>query len=458
MYEFQANINDIVDCHSSLKLSLAGAPIKLLTEYAVGLAHLKGKIFYILLDEYENFENYQQISINSLIKHCTDNFTFKIGVREMGWRVRHTLNPHEHLQASADYILFSIERELKKDNSFKDFAKNICQQRIKSLIRGQEQQATYDIADHLKCYSIEEEATVLGVEKAEFVIAVQKSPFYKKSNLEKRPLLFLFLIGYWAKTHSQTIDNVIADYIAHPQKWNGRYGNYKYEMLFKIRRGRGSVGIQKYYAGWETFILLAAENIRRLMELVCKTYEQHLQNGGDIMAPIAPKIQTEAAMEIGKKNIMELESLWEDGAKLTKLLFGMGRVFNILAREDTKHAPEINQFTIEKSRDTSKECQELINAAVMNLALIREYGTKLGETETKDFTYSIHPIYAPFFVYSHRKKRKIILTEMQVFGLIKDFQATVSEILKARNTLDENNIEEQEVKPEAEQDLFGGLL
>jgi hypothetical protein len=453
MYEFQANINDIVDYGGSMHLSLAGAPIKLLTEYAVKLPHLKGKVIYILIDEYENFEDYQQIVVNSLLKHCSSNYTFKIGVREMGWRVTHTYNPNEHLQDPADYILFKIEKELVKDNFFGSFAKDICQQRIKKLITEQELKSAYDIATHLKSFSYEEEALELGVENTEYVKSVRKSALYENSDLKDRPLLFLFLIGYWAKVHNQSIDTTITDCLVRPVAWNTRYGNYKFEMLFKIRKGRGSVGIQKYYAGWDTFILLAGGNIRYLMELVYRSYEQHLQCSTDIMKPISPQTQTEAAMEIGRKNIMQLESLWKGGAQLTRLLFGMGRVFNTLAREDAKHAPEINQFTIENSRETSKPFDEFINAAVMNLALVREYGTKLGETETKDFTYSIHPIYAPFFIFSHRRKRKIILKEDQIWGVINNPQQFIPKILKSRNVIEEKDSN----SPYETFDLFGDI-
>ena len=81
MYKFQSQINNITD-ETLFKLSLSGDPIKLITENTVSLAQFKNKMFYILLDEYENLENYQQQSINSLIKHNTELYTFKIGVRK----------------------------------------------------------------------------------------------------------------------------------------------------------------------------------------------------------------------------------------------------------------------------------------------------------------------------------------------------------------------------------------
>jgi superfamily I DNA/RNA helicase len=47
---------------------MPGDPIKLITECAASLSQFKNKMFYILIDEYENFTNYQQQSLNSLLK------------------------------------------------------------------------------------------------------------------------------------------------------------------------------------------------------------------------------------------------------------------------------------------------------------------------------------------------------------------------------------------------------
>ena len=53
MYKFQANINNIVDGNMP-KLSLAGDPIKIITEQARKLSQFKDKTFYLLIDEYKH--------------------------------------------------------------------------------------------------------------------------------------------------------------------------------------------------------------------------------------------------------------------------------------------------------------------------------------------------------------------------------------------------------------------
>lgn len=427
MISFQAKINNL-DSNRLPKLSLAGDPIKLLTEKIINLKQFNDKIFYLILDEYENFEDYQQQVINTFIKHNTEYYTFKIGVRELGWRVKHTLNNDELLNDPADYFLFSIEQNLNESH-FAEFAKNVCEQRIQQITSIQNIQ-NFSIENTLVNISIEDEAIMLGVENTE----LYKNIITQDTKIKDISPLYKFFISYWAKWHNIKIEYAINDYLKNKKTWDTRYENYKYEMLFKIRRGRGKGGIQKYYTGWNTYVKLAKGNIRYLMELVYRAFEKHLEDNEEIDKGIDIKLQTYAAQEVGQKNLTELEGLWKNGAKLTKVLLGFGRIFQVLASEEGKSAPELNQFSIENSGSISKECQEILTASVMNLALVRSSGNKLTETtHTKDYMYTIHPIFSAFFGFSYRRKRKIMVKQDDIIGLIEKPQKTISSILRNYN-------------------------
>ncbi|MEQ9412178.1 MAG: hypothetical protein RIF39_00035, partial [Cyclobacteriaceae bacterium] len=150
----------------------------------------------------------------------------------------------------------------------------------------------------------------------------------------------------------------------------------------------------------------------------------------ELSEKIDVKDQTLAAQEVGLKNLTQLEGLKKNGAQLTKLLLGLGRVFQVLASSEGNTAPEKNQFSIENSEDISKECHELITGAVMNLALVRSAGNKLTEaTHTRDYIYSIHPIFAAFFVYSYRKKRKLVLLQQEILGFVTSPRDTIKSVL-----------------------------
>lgn len=430
MYEFQSQINNISD-ESHPKLSMPGDPIKLITECTVSLSQFKDKMFYILVDEYENLENYQQQSVNSLIKHNTELYTFKIGVRELGWRIKHTLNVDELLHDPADYVLINIEEKFIEGHHFNDFAKDVCQQRIKQLFSGEEG-LNYSIEEALPSLSMEDEAIQLEIKKSSQILKYSKLSKRDQNKIEDLSLLYKFFIAYWAENQNMALEDAISDYIKNKTQWDTRYENYKYSMLFKIRKGRGMSGIQKYYAGWNTYLKLANGNIRYLMELVYRTYERHLTNNNDLDSSVSFKDQTIAAQDVGMKNLKELEGLWKNGAQLTKLLLGFGRIFNVLISEDGKNAPEINQISI---KDTiSDDCNEILSAAVMNVAFIRILGNKLSnKSTTRDYMYMIHPIYAPYFVFSYRRKRKMEVSEDEFMGVITEPKKYIEKILKKKN-------------------------
>lgn len=427
--EFQGQINNPKEKILSI-LSMPGVPIVIITEQVLSLEQFQGKMIYFLLDEYENFEDYQQMVINSLIKHTTEYYTFKIGVRELGWRIKTTYNKTELLHDPADYVLIKIEKELQ-DKFFSDFAMKVCQPRIMQLFSEGEESGSFNIASSLESVSIEREAELLGVDKTKYFHGYKTIDKSYIELVSRLPKLYLFLIAYWAEWHKMTLSEAITDYSKNTKKWDQRYDNYKYEMLFKIHKGRGKGGIQKYYAGWNTYLKLAQGNIRYLMELIYKAYEKHLNDNEPLANPVSLKNQTIAAIEVGEKNLMELEGLKENGAQIIRLLLGFGRIFNVLSCEEGKSAPEKNQFSIENSDSVSDECNKILTPGVMHLALIRIPGNKLtDDSHTRDYIYTIHPIYSAYFVFSYRRKRKLMITQNEFLDIINSPKEAIKKVLE----------------------------
>ena len=97
----------------------------------------------------------------------------------------------------------------------------------------------------------------------------------------------------------------------------------------------------------------------------------------------------------------------------------------------------MDQFDLEG--EISDEVKRLLDLGVMNLALVRMATNKMsGLKAVKDFQYQLHPIFAPYFGYSFRKKRKMTLKESDILGCIQTPNDTVAEILKRRKV----NVEE----------------
>lgn len=147
---------------------------------------------------------------------------------------------------------------------------------------------------------------------------------------------------------------------------------------------------------------------------------------------------------MGRKNLSELEGLSVHGAKLTKLLLGLGRIFEVMAAKAAGHAPEVNQFHLADEAAAGGKVLEVLDAAVMHLALLRSTGNKLAdEADTRAYDYSVHPIFAPFFVFTYRKKRKMSIRSSQLMALVRSPREGIRDVLKASRRDQETPLPEQ---------------
>ena len=439
---FEAAINNIVDS-TSIKLSLQGAPIDLLFAALTQIPCFAAKHFFFLIDEYENLDDYQQRVVNTLIKHSGDSYTFKIGVKELGMRCRTTLNANEQLVSPADYVRIPIKDKLTGER-FISLVLKICNTRLAHALGSSD----CDLRTLFPDLSEDREALILDAEgngeaaQCDKQIREVLSPYGKDIIAAITPLKSYYLV-HWADHESWSLSEMARRYALAPEVWDERFLNYKHALLFGLKAGKS--GIRKYYCGWETFAKLAAENIRFFMELIHQTLMLHFERNGKLDEPIPPKTQTEAAMRVGKKNLSELEGLNVSGSKLTRLLLSLGRVFQVMAADPFGHTPEVTQFHMSESEgELPDTATSLLNAAIDHLALVRYAGSKLSDdTDTRDYDYSIHPIFSAYFVYSYRRKRKLSISSQQLLGLVDNHKQTIRSILASSGRKDDIPLPEQ---------------
>lgn len=450
---FEAYVNNVADGDRP-PLSMQGAPIDTLFEELSALSEFKGKHFFFLLDEYENFEDYQQTIVNSLIKHAAALYTFKVGVRELGLRRRTTLNPNEQLISPADYVRINIAEKLS-GKRFREFARNVCNSRIERL-KVENGEVIRDIVAVLPGLTEDDEAERLGVREQVSRLKLALAAGVSAEEvlvLDQMPPLKAYLVKAWAEINNEDVRETFRQLIANPKEWDMRYTNYKHALLYTVKRGKR--GIRKYYCGWNVFAQLAASNIRYVLELVEQSLLWHLSEDGRLSEPVPVERQTKAAQWVGRKNLSELEGLSVYGAQLTKLVLSFGRIFQVMTEQPFGHAPEVNQFHLgeeEEPANLREEADRLLNSAVMHLALLRFSGSKPGdEGDTRDYDYMLHPIFCPFFVFSHRLKRKMLISASELLGLVRRPRDTIREVLSRHNrVIDDDELSEQLV-------LFSGF-
>lgn len=441
---FEAAINNIAD-KPRPELSIQGGPIDVLVQELSSIPQFQGKTFFFLIDEYENFSPYQQRVINTLIKHSGELYTFKIGVKELGLKTRATLDETQQLHHPSDYVRIDIADRLKEDQ-FNHFALSVCNERM-ARIKLENGMSLGDVQTLLPGLSEDSEAELLGVQQeVDALISTLEARGKSAQGLREIEPLRAYLIKYWADAQGEALEETYDSFVQNPQAWRTRYSNYKHALLYHITKGKR--GIRRYYAGWDVFTRLAAGNIRYLLELVDQSLLWHSRAGGEIDQPVLAKEQTLAAQAVGKKNLSELEGLSVSGAQLTKLLLGLGRVFGQMAEDSAGHAPEINEFYLSDEpmnqdiEPAQASVSNILDSAVMHLALVRRPGTKLtSEADTRDYEYAMHPIFSAYFVFSYRRKRKMMLSSNDVMGLIIKHRQTIREILRRHNR-------EEDVLPE----------
>ncbi len=425
---FEAFLNNL-DPNALPPLSLQGQAIDDLCQAVLELPQFAAKNLFFIVDEFENLLDYQQAVLNTLIKHCGSYYTFKVGVRDLGWRKRSTLNENEQLVSPADFELINIEQRLEGEQ-FVTFATEVCNLRAQA---SKGFPSGLDFPRILPALSSEEEAELLGVrdhaDRILRAVAVECPEWLNEARA--MPPLDLSVVDFWSRSQAAPIADVFAERASEPKSWNDRLGNYRFAVLFTLRRRKP--GIRKYYAGWRTYTLMAGGNIRYLLELIGQALLlQRRDERSTIGDPIRPELQTLAATQVGRKNLSELEGLSVHGAQLTKLLLGLGRVFEVLASEPEGHAPEVTQFALPDDAPLG-DAEQLLSSAVMHLALVRSVANKRMELDLKGYDYSVHPIYSAFFVFSYRRKRKIKLTPNQLIALVREPKIGIRQILRQNN-------------------------
>jgi hypothetical protein len=319
---------------------------------------------------------------------------------------------------------------LKDD--FAGFARRVCESRLESndVLGG-----NYLRLDSLlPTLMTVEEAEKLGVGKRVAPLRRELAAQFPGNEIINSQHDFTIYVFYelnrgdLSKTYSD-----IEEYSGRNKRATDKYQNHAHALLFSLA-DRGAQ-ITKHYCGHETFARIANRNIRFYMQLVHECIVQQISESKDLSQPIDCASQTLAARRVGLNYLRELEGATARGGQLSKLILGFGRFFQILAAAPVGGAPECNQFYLKDAGELSpkeqqSEAAKLLTDAIMHLALVRSPGTKLAaESDIRAWDYSPHPIFAPYFNYSTRRKRKTGISDTDLISMSKSPQPTIKKLL-----------------------------
>jgi len=412
-------------------LSMAEAPLRTFVEALKATPHGADRVVFCCLDEYENLSDRQQSIVNTYIKHAEPPLSYKIGVKRNGLRTRATIDRSDALSIPDDYQLIDIG-----EDNFEAFAKQVLEHRLSRAV-ARNVRVEADLDDFLPEFPLAVEAEKLGADRIAHQVLAELQRSQETEVVawaSGMPASQLYFLSYWAEGSGENILDLARDWMNSPDRWTTRLGNYGYASLFWLSKGRKGARIRKYYTGARTLIALASGNIRYVIELVdeglAKARASETWTGS-----ISPENQTLAARAVGKRRLDQLEDLSERGSDIKRLVLALGKVFFEFARDPVGKTPERTFFVLGGRPDAQKQVLSLLEEGVANLAFEVTPRTKATtQREMRDDEFRLHPIFAAFFEYSHRRKRRCVFAAETLLLVLENPSAALAELIERAPT------------------------
>ena len=396
-------VNNVDALHEHPPLfSAPESPVRVIAQLISRVDTLKRPLL-CCIDEYENLLTYQQATLNTYIKHSEIPLSYKVGMKSDGLKTNDTLTEGDPLRTPADY------REIDISNSLEDsFFEEILHRRM-HLAR----QAGIGIPKEVKDFLIPldrlEEAKELGATNVAVSVREELTADSEaRVWAEKIPDGDLILLKYRSDVESVRVLEVARRFMDDEDAWRNTKNNHGFASLFWLSWGRRGTRRRKYYCGLRTILQIANGNIRFFLELVGDSVREALP--GVLSDPIVvlPRQQTDAARGVATRQLEQLDSLGGYGGELKRLVLGIGKVFFEITRRPKGRAPEPTSFVLSGEASDVAAIRACLTRGIANLVFVSNPRTKAtSDVEIRDEEYSLHPILAPFFEISYRKKRRI---------------------------------------------------
>ena len=419
--------------------------------------------FHIFIDEFENLTEEQQILINSWIKHSQDPLIFHIAYKKY-YEVTSDTNSNEKIVDVNDYRIIDLEK-IYKDN-FDILAAEIILSKIQYFFNEEDQKhevshissfdkrKNLDYQNDIKAkvkrifpsLSIKETTDTLFKDNALFnkleklitdgLKKVHNSPLNAKKFISKEKQDKSIINGILLNRQTINPNDLLEKFEEDNDEFYKKYLNNNLLGAILLIYTSYEQKTCPYYAGFERFTLLSQSNIRHLLELCYQSiveYEkkENIDTSQINNFSIPTEYQVQAVKLTSKTQINKISSLGQYGKELQKIVIRLGKVFLLSQKRKSQSMAEVNQFTVKGFEiDTSdKESSKLINECKIWGILIEEVNTKrTTEKDNATKLYILHPIFAPYFGISPRKKRKIDLKYQEFKTIFIDKEEAYQEL------------------------------
>lgn len=398
-----------------------------------------GRSLLCCIDEYENLLEYQQAALNAYIKHAETPLSYKVGMKFDGLKTRNTLTEGDPLRTPADYKEIYISDSV--DNAF--FEK-ILERRM-HLARQAGIGIPESVDDFLIPLSRLQEAEALGAKDVAAAIredlASDSEASVWASEISSGDLI---LVKYRADVEDVDVLEMARKFMSDGTAWRNVINNHGFASLFWLSWGRRGARRRKYYCGLSTILQIASGNIRFFLELVGDSVKEGLSEELSEPIEIQPGQQTDAARAVATRQLEQLDSLGRNGGELKRLVLGIGKVFFEITRRPAGRAPEPTSFVLSGPSHDISLIRRRLHEGIANLVFVRNPRTKAtSDVEIRDDEYSLHPVLAPFFEISYRKKRRITLGATALLTLYSESKTAMAQLLSNVDQTPSDDLPEQ---------------
>ena len=418
--------------------SVAESPIRTIAQLVSSIDTF-GRPLLCCIDEYENLLEYQQAAINTYIKHSEIPLSYKVGMKFDGLKTSNTLTEGDPLRTPADYREIDIATSVEEA-----FFEQILERRM-HLARQAGIGIPQSVDEFLIPLSRLEEADELG---AKNVAAKIRKELLSDSEVSawasNVPDGDLILVKYRADVEAVNVLQVAKKFMRDTTVWRNVKNNHGFASLFWLSLGRRGARLRKFYCGLSTILRISSGNIRFFLELVGDSVKYALPS--ELTKPIVvqPREQTDAARSVATRQLEQLDSLGRHGGELKRLVLGVGKVFFELSRRPEGRAPEPTSFVLNGPSEDISRIQERLEEGIANLIFVSNPRTKAtSDVEIRDDEYSLHPVLAPFFEISYRKKRRITLSATSLLRLQTEPKIAMKQLLSNVDQTPSDDLPEQ---------------
>lgn len=388
----------------------------------------KKTCFCVLLDEYENLTYSEQRVVNSLIKASSYFLTYKVCMRPDGFLTKDTVAEKEQLIFGHDYEEFDYVKDIVgTEKCVKKHLREICANRLEYFYGHQGikyEKENLEVDSYLEF--IKEESDIASWERIEEYKEELKQQLIiryprRKNDIEKMDnvidLKLLFVLYEKNYTETEVFDNMKSI----SEKYKNWIHNYKQNIIFQII---SECEQSKKYCGFDTFIKLANGNTRTILEILHYAFGDYNKDQ-KVYKKISVRRQTDAVNRVAESSFDQIDYIPFNGYKAKNLANALGNLFAEFLKDQRAKKFEVNSFSITTTNvlgeEKVKELKAVLHDAVVWGVLIPSKANKvknLGDIVFDGRDYMLHPIFAPYFKISYRKRQKCELKDTEVYSML----------------------------------------